>query len=152
MKEILLAVFTTMALALSGCGRSDASRITRVLERCGEISHGAAKYNGNPGTQANFVASEFQKIDVSTCPEDFRVAFQAHVFAWQQAGPALANNTVGNNILEGVIAGVTDHPRLIGGVSGQASMATQQIDATYFELTQIAARYGARIPTSVVGR
>jgi hypothetical protein len=137
---------------LEGCGRSDAAQITKVLDRCAEISHQAARYNGDLGRQANFVATEFQNVDVSSCPADFRMAFQAHVFAWQQAEPALAQNTVGNNILEGVIAGATDNPRLIGGVSGQASMARQQINATYLELTQIAARYGARIPASVVGR
>lgn len=152
MKAILFAVLTAMAFALEGCGRSDAAQITKVLDRCAEISHQAAKYNGNLGSQADFVAAEFQKVDVSSCPEDFRMAFQAHVFAWQQAAPALAQNTVGNNILEGVIAGATNNPHLIGGVSGQASMASQQIGATYFELTQIAARYGARVPTSVVGR
>ncbi len=131
-------------------GGSDANRITKVLTRCVEISHRAARYNGNPGGQANFIATEFQKIDVSNCPPDFRTAFQAHIFAWQEAAPALANDTLGNNFLEGMLAGATNDSRFIGQAGGQAAMATQQINATYYEVTQVAARYGARIPNSTV--
>jgi len=142
-----------IVLGIRGCfsGGSEASRITKVLNRCVEISHRAAQYNGNPGAQANFVGTEFQKIDVSNCPPDFRTAFQAHVFAWQQAATALANNTLGTNFLEGMLAGATDDSRFIGQASGQAEMAVQQINATYYDLTQIASRYGARIPNSAVG-
>jgi hypothetical protein len=152
MKSVLLVLFAATSVALTGCTRSDADWISSVLNRCAEVSRRAAAYNANPGVQADFIATEFQKIDVSSCPADFRMAYQAHVFAWQQAGPALANNSFGTNVLEGVVAGLTENPGFIGGASGQASMATEQINGTYYQLTQIAARYGARIPTSVTGR
>jgi len=151
MKAILLAVLTATMLVQGGCSRSPSDRITTVLNRCSEISHRAASFDANPGAQASFIATEFQKIDVSSCPADFRMAFQAHIFAWQQAGPALANNSFGTNFLEGVVAGLTGETGVFGGASGQASMATQQVNATYYELTLIAARYGARIPRSVAG-
>jgi hypothetical protein len=140
-------------LGIRGCfsGGSEANRITKVLNRCVEISRRAAQYNANPGVQANFVAAEFQKIDLSNCPQDFRMAFQAHIFAWQKAAPALANNSLGTNFLEGVLAGTTDDPRFIGQASGQAEMAVQQINATYYDVTQMAAHYGARIPNSAIG-
>lgn len=146
--RILLAAM--IVLALSGFG-SDASRITNVLEQCAKISHRAAIYKGNPGAMADFISTEFQKIDVTQCPPEFREAYQAHVFAWQQAAPALGNNTVGTAFIEGVAAGVTNDPGYIGQANQQAAYAGQQINSTYYVLTQIAAHYGARIPRSAAG-
>ncbi len=142
-----------MILGFRGCfsGGSDANRITKVLNRCAEISRQAARYNNDPGMQASFFASEAQKIDVSRCPPDFRMAFQAHIFAWQQAAPAFANNNFATNFLEGFMAGTSGDSRFLGGANRGAGMATQNINSTYFELTQIAARYGAKIPTSIAG-
>lgn len=139
-----------VAFILSACG-SDSSRITKVLEQCAKISQRAAVYNNSPGVQAGFIAAESQKIDVTGCPPDFRMAFQSHVFAWQQAAPSLGNNNLGTAFLEGLAAGVTEDPRFIGQAEQEASYAGQQINATYYRLTQIAAKYGARIPRSVVG-
>ena len=139
-----------VAFTLSACG-SDSSRITKVLKQCAEVSQRAAAYNNSPGAQANFISAEFQKIDVSGCPAEFRMAFQSHVFAWQQAAPALGNNNLGTAFLEGLAAGVTEDPRFIGQAGQQAGYAGQQINATYYQLTQIAAKYGARIPRPVAG-
>lgn len=80
------------------------------------------------------------------------MAFQAHAFAWQQAVASLANNNLGTAFLEGLAAGATDDPRFIGQAGDQAAYAAQQINQTYFTLTQIAAKYGARVPRSVVGQ
>ena len=137
-------------VVLAGCG-SDSSRITSVLEKCAAVGRQSASVPGGPGSQANFIARQFQGIDVTGCPADFRMAYQAHVFAWQQAAPALANDQIGTAFLEGLASGLTNDPRYIGQAGGQAQFAIQQINATYFELTQIAARYGARIPRSAVG-
>jgi hypothetical protein len=147
--RILLAM-VLLAGTLTGCG-SDASRITKVLEECAQISHRARIYNNSPQVQANYIASEFQKIDVTGCPADFRMAFQAHICAWQQAAPALGNDNLGTAFIEGFAAGATRDPSFIGQANQQAAAAEQQINATYYELTQIAAKDGARIPRSVVG-
>ena len=42
--------------------------------------------------------------------------------------------------------------KCIGQAGGQAAYAAQEINRTYYALTQIAAKYGARIPRSVVGQ
>ena len=139
-----------IALALTGCG-SDASRITSVLKECKKVSHEAQIFRNNPEAMANFIANGFQKIDVTRCPPEFREAFQAHVFAWQQAAPALGNNTFGTAFIEGFAAGMTNNPGYIGQASEQAAYAGQQINATYYVLAQIAAHYGARIPRSAAG-
>jgi hypothetical protein len=147
--RFLASIVVTFLIA--ACGRSDADNISRVLEQCAATSKRAAVYNNNPGVQANFVARESANVDVSNCPQDFRMAFQAHVFAWQQAAPVIANNNLGTALIEGLAAGATDDPRYIGQADQQAAYATQQINDTYYVLTQIAAKYGARIPRSIVG-
>jgi len=152
MKTSLQTLLCGLCLVLFiSCGRSNASRITNILDKCAQISHRAAAYNGSPGGQANYIAAEFQKLDVSGCPADFRMAFEAHIFAWLQAAPALGNNNLITNIGEGIAAGMTEDPRFIGQAGGQAAYATQQINTTYYQLTQIAASHGARIPRSVAG-
>jgi hypothetical protein len=121
-----------------------------VLNQCATVAQRSAGIPGGPGAKADFVTREFQKIDVSSCPPDFRMAYQAHVFAWQQAAAPLSNNNAGTAFLEGVASGLSEDPRYMGQAAQQAQFATQQINTTYFELTQIAARHGARIPQSEV--
>ena len=152
MKTTIRTTITILALSLLvACSKTPADRITDVLSQCAQVSHKAAALNSNPGAQANYVASSFQSMDVSQCPADFRMAFQAHAFAWQQAAPYLANDSVATAFFEGLAAGATDDPRFIGQAGQQAAYAAQQINQTYYVLTQIAAKYGARIPRSIVG-
>lgn len=152
MNLLLRTVVTIIALSiLVACSKSDGDRITDVLNQCAQTSHKAAALNSSPGAQANYIAAEAQKVDVTKCPPDFRMAFQAHVNAWLQAVPYLANNNLGTSLLEGLAAGATDDPRYIGQAGQQAAYATQQINQTYSNLTLIAAKYGARIPRSIVG-
>ena len=152
MKTICRFILTIVALSqIVACSKSDGDRITDVLNQCAQTSHKAAALNSSPGAQASYIAAEAQKVDVTRCPADFRMAFQAHVNAWHQAAPYLANNNLGTSFLEGLAAGATDDPRFIGQAGQQAAYAAQQINQTYFDLTQIAAKYGARIPRSVAG-
>ena len=106
--------------------------ITNVLEQCAQIARQASAYNGNPDVQANFVAIKAQNIDITACPSDFSEAYQVHIFAWQQAASIFSGDGKDQ-------------------ASQVAQEAWQQINTTYFDLTQIAANYGARIPRSVVG-
>jgi len=153
MKPPLRTTLAVLAFSLLiGCSKSDGDRITDILNQCAQNSHKAASLNSNPGAQANYIASSFQSMDVTKCPADFRMAFQAHAFAWQQAVASFANNNFGTAFLEGLAAGATDDPRFIGQAGGQAAYAAQEINRTYYALTQIAAKYGARIPRSVVGQ
>lgn len=138
-------------LILIGCNSDSGGAITRVLDQCAEISRRAVPYNNRPGAQADFIAREFQKLNVTNCPADFRMAFQAHISAWQQAAPIFEDDNVGTAFLEGFAAGATEDPRYIGQAGQRAVLATQQINFTYHQLTQIAAKYGARIPRSVAG-
>ncbi len=127
-----------------------AVRITVILEQCQEIGQESTEYRNLPGQQANFIADRMQRIDVSDCPPDFRMAFNAHIMAWRFAAPALANDNFGVAFVEGFIGQLTEDPSQFGRASAEASQARQEINRTYFELTQIAAKYGAKIPRSVV--
>ncbi|WP_166442662.1 hypothetical protein [Phragmitibacter flavus] len=140
-----------VAICLPGCSPSPGDAITDVLNQCAAIGSASAQYEQDQGIQARFIATEFQRVDVSACPGDFRMAFQVHVFAWQNAEEYLAKNTLGTAFLEGFLAGLTDNPAWIGKTSSDVAVANQQINETYFTLTQVAAAHGARIPRSVAG-
>lgn len=145
------SIIVLFVLLFNSCGGSEGDNITRVLNQCAATSKRAGTFNDNPSRQADFIAREFQKVDVSGCPADFRIAFQAHVLAWQQAAPVFANNNLGTAFIEGLTAGATDDSRFIGQANQQAAYAGQQINDTYATVTMLAAKYGARIPRSVVG-
>jgi hypothetical protein len=135
---------------MPSCSKTPGDSITHVLNECAKISHESGKY-GDPAAQANFIAKSFQGIDVTDCPADFRMAYQDHINAWQESAGAYANNTGGAAFVEGLAAGFTGDPGYIGQAAQQANYATQQINNSYYTLTQIAAQYGARIPRSVAG-
>ena len=133
----------------SSCSRTPAGSIEHVLNECAEISEGASRQQTAPA-KAAYEADHFQSLDISDCPEDFRIAFQAHINAWRQAQMAFANNTMANNFIEGAVAGFSGNTSNVGATMGAAAQANQDINSTYYELTTIAAKYGARIPRSVV--
>jgi hypothetical protein len=147
-RKLGMLIISVGFIFLAGCA-SEANRITKVLNKCEEISRQSAKFNNNPGVVANYIAAEFQRINVTRCPQDFRVAFQAHILAWQQAAPYLQDNNIFTSVLEGVAAGLTDDTQYMGQAQKNAAYASYQINITYQELTLIAAKYGARIPRSV---
>jgi hypothetical protein len=121
-----------------------------VLNDCARISKEASAMGRDAAATAGYLADHFQALDASACPQDFRVSFQQHVNAWRQAQYAYANNTAVNNVIEGAVAAVAENPSMIGAAAGAAAQASQEINSTYYQLTAIAAAYGARIPRSVV--
>ena len=150
MKSLSLHLLAAISPFLfAGCS-SEGDEITDVLNECASISKQAGSRSG-VAAQADYVARAMQNVDVSDCPSDFRMAFQAHVNAWQQAVPALANDSAGNAFVEGFTAGVTGDASYLGQSAQRAEADYYQINGTYDHLTQIAAKYGARVPRSVVG-
>ena len=143
-------VILALLLAInSGCSRAPASRIEGVLNRCAEISRKASSLQADYAQKAGYIADSFQAVDTSGCPADFRAAFQQHVNAWRQAQIALAGNTMGANFTEGFMAGFSGDPSQLGQTQGRASASVEDVNATYYNLTVIAARYGAQVPSSV---
>jgi hypothetical protein len=145
--------FLALALVIAGltaCNRSPSAQIERVLDRCEAIGRQASNMNLDAASKAHFVATSFQEIDVSGCPEDFRVAFQQHVNAWRQFQMAASNNNIVNNVVVGAVAGMTNDPSGIGQIQSDEASAQDAVNQTYYQLTEIAAEYGARVPNSVV--
>lgn len=70
--------------------------------------------------------------------------------AWRELQNAYANNNVVNNVVEGAIAAISDNPSMLGQTAMAVGKAGQKVNETYSSLTIIAAKYGARIPRSVV--
>ena len=148
-RHLTLFTFALSLLLMSGCNQSPAARIERVLNQCAKIAAKASVYQ-DTSVQAGYVAREFQAVDVSDCPPEFRAAFQDHVNAWSQAQISYGQNSVANNIVQGAVAALTDNPSSIASLGLQAFAANQDINNTYYRLTMIAATYGARIPHSSV--
>jgi hypothetical protein len=147
-RTLVLFLCTFTLFFAPSCSRTPAGSIEHVNE-CVEISNAASRLQGD-AAKAGYVADHFQALDTSGCPMDFRAAFQAHVNAWRQAQMAFANNTLTNNFIEGAIAGFSGNTSNVGNTMGAASEAGQDINSTYYQLTTVAAAYGARIPRSVV--
>lgn len=80
------------------------------------------------------VAEAMAAIERGRAPEDFWVAYRAHVVAWQRLADA-----------------VDRARRRQGGARSEESeqmvRADQAIDSTFDEVERIARRYGARLPT-----
>lgn len=135
-----------LCLALSGCNQSPASRIEKVLNKCAALSAEASREQ-TPAAKIDCALRGYQTVDTSSCPPEFRVAFQEHVNAWLQYQSAASQNSIGNNVLEGALAAASGNTNLIGQSAGIESVANQDVANTYSE---IAAAYGARVPRSVV--
>lgn len=130
-------------------GSGEAAAIERVLQEDLAISREAkTRFPNNAPEAARHIAKRMQGIDTTRCPAEFRLAFQRHANAWEQSVAYIAADTPLTAFLEGLHAGATDDYRFFGLSNQQASLAKEQIDATYRELKEIAAAYGARIPTS----
>jgi hypothetical protein len=80
------------------------------------------------------VADAIDAIDRGRAPDDFWLAYRAHVAAWKRYAEAIAKMGGGE--------GETSPE-----VAEEAMRADQAIEATFDEVERIAHRYGARMPT-----
>jgi len=136
---------------LSACApRSEASAIEAVLNDCAKYSAQVNQSNLGAGDKAAYLADKMQAMDTRDCPQDFQQAFWAHILAWRDAAPALANNSPVNQYFAGTVSEVTGDPTLVGQTQLKASVASQRINDTYKALVAIATQHGARVPVSVV--
>lgn len=147
----ILLLFLPILCLLPGCG-SPGSEIERVLSRCAEVSAEVNRSSMDSAQAANYIATEFQKIDTRDCPEDFRRAFQAHINAWKAGSHTLQVNVPLASFLEGFVGGYTGDYSQVGATAYDQQQAIQYINITYFKLTEIAAAHGARIPKSETNR
>lgn len=141
--------FLLLGLGGGNAGNLEAAAIEKALEQDQAIYHEAkSKFPNNAAQATRYIAEKMQRIDITRCPPEFRLAFQQHVNAWAQAAPYIQADTPLSAFFEGLYAGATDDYRLLGVSSYQANVAKEQIGATYRVVLTVAAAYGARIPDS----
>lgn len=130
-------------------GNPEAAAIEKALEEDQAIYREAkSRFPNNAAQATRHIAERMQRIDITRCPPEFRLAFQQHVNAWAQAAPYIQADTPLSAFFEGLYAGATDDYRLLGLSNHQANVAKEQIGATYRVVLNVAAAYGARIPDS----
>lgn len=143
--SIFVAFF---ALCICSCTESPEDGVQRVLD---ENTALLAKFekSSSPGMEAlTTYVTGLSRIDMESCPPDFREAFQAHVNAWMGTHTELSNQPDG--FWEGAAMGALNSflGEQDGGVSRMASARrywANQRQATAYRVTEIAARYGAKV-------
>ena len=128
-RSLVFSIFVALlAWILAGCGSgkpSPAIAIEGILNKCAAISTKISGSGGYNSQKAEMVVSEYQAVDTRDCPEDFRIAYQRHVSAWQSYATASANWE-------------------------STTQASATVNESYKALVEIAIHYGAKIPRSIV--
>jgi hypothetical protein len=164
----ILGVVALGAMLTTGCGRSastpaaqgpsqaekDKHAILRVLRADQELTRQRDALP--PGATPSKIAwaigrycDDLERLDMSDCPADFRVAYRHHVGAWREARAAIAK--LPDDIFEGVFMGAMNsilRGELDGGASrleGDVKRSLERVRDTWIEVEKIGARYGAAL-------
>ncbi len=92
---------------------------------------------------------ELERVDMSDCPADFRVAYRHHIGACHEARRALEK--LPDSILEGFFMGAINaalRGEMDGGTSrleGGVNQAFGRVRETWIEVEKIGAKYGAAL-------
>jgi hypothetical protein len=93
--------------------------------------------------------ADAQRLDLSACPADFRVAFRHYVAALDEVRQATAQKP--DDFAEGVLLGALNSVLLgeadggAGRIQGNLNLAVERVKATYAEVERIGAKYGAAL-------
>lgn len=157
---VALSVFSLIPLVF-GCGASSRgdtevertkAAILRVLQADKVLAQkrDSLPPNATP-SQIAWVISEYcndlERLEMSDCPADFRVAYRHHLGAWREAVAAIKQ--LPDGILEGLFTGAMNS--LLRGESdggtarleGSVQRALERVRDTWIEVEKIGARYGA---------
>ena len=156
MKPLLVALPTLFFVV--GCGASDPkpnkAAILRVLQADKEL--GAKRDTLSPNATPSQIAqaireycSNLERLDMSDCPADFRVAYRHHMGAWREAETSIRQLPDGfmESVLMGAINGVL-RGEPDGGTSrlqGGLERAFERVRDTWIEVEKIGANYGAAL-------
>jgi hypothetical protein len=100
-----------------------------------------------------------RKVDLSDCPEDFRVAYTNHIHAWDEAAKvnqAKAELTSDEDAAAAAGALATlfgsdetpwsDHERAVAEVNRLQQVASDDIHGTWQVVEDVSAKYNAQVP------
>jgi hypothetical protein len=163
MREIALGIAALLALSSCGCGTS-ASDVAHsdktkqaILRVLGQDQQLAKKRKTLPPkstpTQIAWgvgqYCDELDRLDMSDCPADFRVAYTQHIRAWREAESAIQR--LPDSFLQGVLMGAMNsilRGETDGGQSrleGELKHALERVRMTWEEVERVGAKYGAAL-------
>ncbi len=100
-----------------------------------------------------------RQVDMSDCPQEFRVAYMNHIHAWDEAAAVGQAKTKLDNEEDGAAVGGilaslfgadatpwSDHVRAQEEVQRLAGVAAGDIKSTWQQIEVLAAKYGAQMP------
>ncbi len=112
---------------------------------------------GNEPTYGHTAA--MRKVDLSDCPQDFRVAYANHIHAWDERAAAHAAKVkLDNDEDASAVAGLlstlfdidatpwSDHVRAENEVKRLESIASNDVHTTWQDVETVASKYGAQLP------
>lgn len=162
MRPIHLALLPLLGL-LSGCGSNEAPQPTeadRVRDAVASVlqSHitlvnfrneATAKIETSQSGQVwGRYCDELERIDLSACPADFRVAFRQHTRSCRDVQGAIMQVPSGtvDSMLVGFLNGLGgEADGGLGRFASDLKLSLKNGEATYREVERIALRYGAAL-------
>lgn len=165
---VVLSLFGVVVLFLivGGVGCSNSADATKAaaaktkvaIERVWSADQKLAKVRDNLPPKATpsqiswaigVYCDDLEKIDMSDCPADFRVAYTQHIRAWRESQEAVKQlpdsffKGLAMGFFNGVFRGERD-----GGTSrleGDLKRAAERTRSTWEEVEKIGAKYGAAL-------
>jgi hypothetical protein len=147
MLGLLLSLPLLAAIGCQGCqNASYKSAIERALHEDALTGH-------EPSLDHT---AAMQKVDLSGCPEDFRVAYTNHIQAWDQAGKVhqaivdLNNNgdlaATAKEVFGPDAAPWSSREQAASELTRLQKAASDDIHATFLKVGAVATKYGAQVP------
>jgi hypothetical protein len=159
MRELLPFLILLAAVSpFSGCGQSESTRtrnaILRVIRADEELGskRDSLPSNATPSQIAAEIVnycSALERLDMSDCPADFRVAYRHHMTAWREVQGAVQQMPDG--FVDGVFMGAINsliRGEMDGGMGrmqGDLQRGLEKVQSTWFEVEKIGANYGAAL-------
>lgn len=115
----------------------------------------------NTNSNRSTIAQEMSEISLDGTPNDFRVAYVDHIYAWEKIGKLddllknlQSEKRMNDAAAEGVLATIfgsdaspfSDHLSTIKELKSRRPEFSEQVSITFQTLKRIAAQYGAKLP------
>ncbi len=160
--RFLTTLFTlSVYFILPGCRASPASRIEAVLKQNHAVLDQMIASFSQGDQFAELSRSELRAINTDGCPNDFRAAYLAFVYAWDDLAAAKrrylefqGQSTAPAVIIESAIRGAFGDPfgktaELLSDqqqLQQQHALAGQRVETAWHRVEEIAILHGARLP------
>jgi Flp pilus assembly protein TadD len=146
-------VMSATVLSVSGCEGCQNQIYKSAIEK-------ALHEDALTGKQPTYDhTAAMRKVDMTNCPEDFRVTYMRHIHAWDEASAVReAKQKLDNEQDAAAIAGTLaslfgsdetpwgDHIRAEQEVQRLAEIASRDISSTWQDVEEVASKYGAEVP------